>query len=59
MSNQNPNMIVLHRWADREGKNLCAMTAISKKLGNFPLTDAPEEVDSGLATLVNLLNDFV
>jgi len=57
MSNQNPNMIVLHRWADREGKKLCAMSAVSKKLGNFPLTDAPKEVDPGLATFVNLLND--
>ena len=57
MTNQTPNMIVLHRWADREGKKLCAMSAISKKLGNFPLTDAPKGVDPGLATLVNLLND--
>ena len=29
-------MIVLHRWADIEGNKLCAMSAISKKLGNFP-----------------------
>ena len=53
-----PNQIfVLHRWADREGKKLCAMTAVSKKLGYTILTDTPREVDPGLAALVNLLND--
>jgi hypothetical protein len=57
MINQNPNNIVLHRDADREGKLLCAMTMVSKKLGYSTLTDIPEEVDPGLAALVNLLND--
>jgi len=49
--------LTLHRWADREGKKLCAMTALSKKLGNFPVTDTPTEVDPGLTALVSLLND--
>ena len=57
MSNQDPNIIILHRWADREGNKLCAMSALSKKLGNYPLTDTPMEVNPGLAALVNLLND--
>jgi hypothetical protein len=57
MTNHNPNSFMLHRWADREGTKLCAMTALSKKLGNFPLTDTPKEVDPGLAALVSLLND--
>ena len=48
---------MLHRWADKDGQKLCAMSALSKKLGYTPLTDTPKEVDSGLATLVNLLND--
>ena len=55
--NPNPNILTLHRWADREGKKLCAMTALSKKLGYTILTDIPKEVDPGLAVLVNLLND--
>jgi len=33
------------------------MSAVSKKLGYTILTDAPREVDPGLAALVNLLND--
>ena len=49
--------IVLHRWADRDGSQLCAMTALSQKLGYTNLTDMPKEVDPGLAALVNLLND--
>jgi hypothetical protein len=47
----------LHRWANREGDQLCAMSALSQKLGNKYLTDMPVEVDPGLAALVNLLND--
>ena len=59
MSNHtpNPNILTLHRWADREGKKLCAMTAVSRKLGYTTLTDVPSEVDPGVASLVNLLND--
>jgi hypothetical protein len=49
--------LVLHRWADRDGHQLCAMSALSKKLGYEDLTDIPKEVDPGLAALVNLLND--
>ena len=49
--------VVLHRWGDKYGKTLCAMTALSQMLGHFPLTDNPEEVDPGLNALVNLLND--
>jgi hypothetical protein len=49
--------IVLHRWADRDGSQLCAMSALSQKLGYTDLTDMPKEVDPGLAALLNLLND--
>jgi hypothetical protein len=49
--------IVLHRWADRDGSQLCAMSALSQKLGYSDLTDMPKEADPGLAALVNLLND--
>jgi hypothetical protein len=49
--------VVLHRWGDRHGETLCAMSALSQMLGYFPLTDNPIEVDPGLAALVNLLND--
>ena len=52
-----PNNLTLYRWSDREGKKLCAMTAVSKKLGYTTLTDVPSEVDPGVASLVNLLND--
>ena len=47
----------LQRVSDREGIRLCAMTALSLKLGYQPLTDTPKEVDPGLAAFVNLLND--
>mgnify|MGYP006865036578 CR=1 FL=1 len=57
MTENDTNTFVLHRWSDREGKKLCAMTAISKKLGYSPLTDTPKEVDPGLAALVSLLSD--
>ena len=49
--------VVLHRWADRSGSQVCAMSALSQKLEYRPLTDIPKEVDPGLAALVNLLND--
>jgi hypothetical protein len=49
--------IVLHRWAHRDGSQLCAMTALSLKLGYKCLSDTPKEVNPGLAALVNLLND--
>jgi hypothetical protein len=49
--------LVLHRWGDRDGTQLCAMSALSQKLGYRPLTDIPMEMDPGLAALVNLLND--
>lgn len=47
----------LQRVSDREGIRLCAMTAVSLKLGYQRLTDTPKEVDPGLAAFVNLLND--
>ena len=49
--------LTLHRWASQDGAQLCAMSALSQKLGNKHLTDLPVEVDPGLAALVNLLND--
>jgi hypothetical protein len=49
--------VELNRWADRDGGQLCAMTALSQKLGYTVLTDMPYEVDPGLAAFVNLLND--
>ena len=47
----------LQRVSDREGIRLCAMTAVSLKLGYQRLTDTPKEVDPGLAAFVCLLND--
>ncbi len=49
--------LALHRWAEQDGSQLCAMSALSRKLGHGHLTDIPAEVDPGLAALVNLLND--
>jgi hypothetical protein len=49
--------VELNRWAGRDGSQLCAMTALSQRLGYATLTDIPHEVDPGLAALVNLLND--
>jgi len=49
--------LALHRWAEQDGSQLCAMSALSQKLGHGHLTDIPAEVDPGLAALVNLLND--
>jgi hypothetical protein len=57
MTDKSQDAIFLHRDADVEGHQLCAMTTIAKKLGYTPLTDIPREVDPGLAALVNLLND--
>jgi hypothetical protein len=56
---EGPNrpILVLHRNADKDGRKLCAMSALSKKLGYKELTDIPKEVDPGLSALVNLLND--
>jgi len=49
--------VVLHRWSKRDFSQLCAMTALSQKLG-YPIpSDIPREVDPGLSALVNLLND--
>jgi hypothetical protein len=49
--------LVLHRWGSVDGSQVCAMSALSQKLGYRLLTDIPEEVNPGLAVLVNLLND--
>ena len=49
--------LLLHRWGSVDGSQVCAMSAISQKLGYRLLTDIPEEVNPGLAALVNLLND--
>ena len=48
---------VLHRWAIPDMGQLCAMSALSRKLGYTVLTDMPKEVDPALAALINLLND--
>ena len=49
--------VVLTRWGSIYGDTLCAMSAVSQMLGYYPLTDIPEEVDPGIAALVNLLNE--
>jgi hypothetical protein len=49
--------LVLDRWGSRDGSRVCAMSAISRKLGCDILTDVPRGVDPALAALVNLLND--
>jgi hypothetical protein len=49
--------LVLHRYVDADGSQLCAMSALSKMLGYEPLTCNPDEVDPGLTALITLLND--
>jgi hypothetical protein len=49
--------LTIHRYADIDGNELCAMSALSKMLGYSELTDIPSEVDPGLVALVNLLNE--